>query len=52
MNTIGSIRKYSQLKSVRSDVVNVSTFTTESCAWAYQPIQNSVKIRNTVRKRL
>src|SRR5690606_16595079 len=52
MNTIGSIRKYSQLKAVRSDVVKVSTFTTESCAWAYQPIQNSVKSRNTVRNRL
>jgi hypothetical protein len=45
MNTSGAARKNSQLKSVISELVKVRTLTTESCAFAYQPSQNSVKAR-------
>src|SRR5690554_5518883 len=45
MKTRGAARKYSQLNSVISAFVNVSTLTTESCAFAYQPSQTSVNVR-------
>src|SRR5688572_39158 len=45
MKTSGAERKNSHLKSVISELVNVRTLTTESCALAYQPSQTSVKSR-------
>src|SRR5690606_4011921 len=50
-NTTGSIRKYSQRKSVRKALKNVSTFTTESWAWLYQPSQTRENVRKASRKR-
>ncbi|MCY1371103.1 hypothetical protein D9M69_582340 [compost metagenome] len=51
MNTSGSIRKYSQRKSLRNAEKKVSTFTMDSWAWPYQPIQNSANARNASRRR-
>ena len=45
MKISGAVRKYSQLKPVISELVKVSTLTTESCALAYQPSQTSVNSR-------
>ena len=45
MKTSGSMRNDDQLKSLSRAVVKVSTFTTESWAFAYQPSHTRVKVR-------
>src|SRR5690606_499165 len=45
MKISGSTRNDSQRKPVRSESTKVSTLTTESCACAIQPSQNSVAAR-------
>src|SRR4051812_36038858 len=45
MKISGEVRKNSQLKPVRSALVKVSTFTTDSCAFAYHPSQTRTKAR-------
>src|SRR6476619_4102001 len=39
----GADRKYSQLKTVSSELAKVRTLTTESWAFAYQPTQTRMK---------
>ena len=49
MNISGSIRNADQEKSVITAEKNASTLTTESCAFAYHPRPNSVKVRKPMR---